>query len=183
MIITDVIWILIESLNALGKAWIGITLHSARNVRPDLLSMLSFVLVFWRKVLILKLFHTMTPFATPWGESLLKTLWEKEKMLLTSIFSFSQNVFFPIEHLKIAQWNCHLQMLSIWTRLQFCILVKALNYCTISMLFLFFVFVEDNATMSSKRYLKYFVLYCVQNRGSKPCLTQFLNDFCCYDIT
>ena len=28
---------------------------------------------------------------------LLKTLWEKEKMLLTSIFSFSHNVFLPIK--------------------------------------------------------------------------------------
>ena len=27
--------------------------------------------------------------------SLLKTLWEKEKMLVTSIFSFSHNVFYP----------------------------------------------------------------------------------------
>ena len=29
--------------------------------------------------------------------SLLKTLWEKEKMLVTSIFSFSHNVFYPIK--------------------------------------------------------------------------------------
>ena len=29
-------------------------------------------------------------------KSLLKTLWEKKKMLVTSIFFFSQNVFYPI---------------------------------------------------------------------------------------
>ena len=29
---------------------------------------------------------------------LLKTLWEKEKMLVTSIFSFSHIVFYPIQH-------------------------------------------------------------------------------------
>ena len=32
-------------------------------------------------------------FQQPWEKSLLKTLWEKEKMLVTSIFSFSHNVF------------------------------------------------------------------------------------------
>ena len=31
------------------------------------------------------------------GTSLLKTLWEKEKMLVTSIFPFSHNIFFPIK--------------------------------------------------------------------------------------
>ena len=33
----------------------------------------------------------------PWERSLLKRLWEKEKLLLTSIFSFSNNVFYPIK--------------------------------------------------------------------------------------
>ena len=32
------------------------------------------------------------------GDSLLKTLWEKEKLLVTSIFSFSHNVFNPMAH-------------------------------------------------------------------------------------
>ena len=31
--------------------------------------------------------------------SLLKTLWEKEKLLVTSNFSFSHNVFYPFEKL------------------------------------------------------------------------------------
>ena len=29
---------------------------------------------------------------------LLKTLWEKKKMLVTSIFFFSHNIFYSIEH-------------------------------------------------------------------------------------
>ena len=32
-------------------------------------------------------------FKQPWGRGFLKTLWEKEKMLVTSIFSYSHNVF------------------------------------------------------------------------------------------
>ena len=31
------------------------------------------------------------------GKSLLKTLWEKKKMLVTSIFFFSQNVYYPMK--------------------------------------------------------------------------------------
>ena len=31
-------------------------------------------------------------------KSLLKTLWEKKKMLVTSIFFFSHNVFYPMKH-------------------------------------------------------------------------------------
>ena len=34
-------------------------------------------------------------FLRVWNSSLLKTLWENEKMLVTSIFSFSHNVFYP----------------------------------------------------------------------------------------
>ena len=34
-------------------------------------------------------------FRHPWETSLLKTLWEKEKLLATSNFSFSHNVFYP----------------------------------------------------------------------------------------
>ena len=33
----------------------------------------------------------------PEEKSLLKTLWEKEKMLVTSIFSFPHNVFYHIK--------------------------------------------------------------------------------------
>ena len=50
----------------------------------------------------------------PWKSSLLKTLWEKEKMLVTSIFSFSHNIFFSVNQL--------LQILSFETVLKFCLL-------------------------------------------------------------
>ena len=33
-------------------------------------------------------------FKDPEGRKLLKTLWEKEKMMISSIFSFSHNVFY-----------------------------------------------------------------------------------------
>ena len=36
-------------------------------------------------------------FKRPWVKIPLKTLWEKEKMLVASIFSFSHNVFNPIK--------------------------------------------------------------------------------------
>ena len=40
------------------------------------------------------LYHTMSTFDGPEKDRLLKTLWEKEKMLVTSIFFFSHNVFY-----------------------------------------------------------------------------------------
>ena len=36
-------------------------------------------------------------FWRPWETSLLKTLWENEKLLVTSNFSFSHSVFYPFE--------------------------------------------------------------------------------------
>ena len=59
-------------------------------------------------------------------KKLLKTLWEKEKMLVTSIFSFSHNIFYPIkESLHCCSYlNCCLQLLSIWTSTKYCHLVK-----------------------------------------------------------
>ena len=44
----------------------------------------------------LTLSHTDPTFNDLENRSFQKTLWEKEKMLVTSIFSFSNNVFFPI---------------------------------------------------------------------------------------
>ena len=41
--------------------------------------------------------HTMTSFDVSGKEAFLKTLWEEEKMLVTSIFSFSHNVFYSIK--------------------------------------------------------------------------------------
>ena len=44
--------------------------------------------------------NTVTPFDAPGKQSLLKTLWEKEKLLVTSNFSFSQSVFYPSKELS-----------------------------------------------------------------------------------
>ena len=41
----------------------------------------------------------MTLFDAPVKKSLLKTLWEKEKLLVMSNFSFSHSVFYPFEEL------------------------------------------------------------------------------------
>ena len=51
-------------------------------------------------------------------------MWEKEEMLVTRIFFFSNNVFCII-HDKFCHLDylCHLQMLSIWTGLKdFCLI-------------------------------------------------------------
>ena len=50
------------------------------------------------KIHCLTLYYTITTFNDPHTGSLLKTLWEKEKMLVTSIFSFSHNVFHPSQY-------------------------------------------------------------------------------------
>ena len=66
--------------------------------------------------------------------SLLKTLWEKEKLLVTSNFSFSHSVFYPkrtLCHFHQLQ-NCRLQPLSVWKSLKFVVWekVKALLHTT-----------------------------------------------------
>ena len=43
-------------------------------------------------------------FLRPLGPGLLKTLWEKEKMLVTSIFSFFHNVFYHTKKEKSQFW-------------------------------------------------------------------------------
>ena len=54
----------------------------------------------------LKFSHKFNPFPNkPWflrvySTSLLKTLWEKEKLLVTSNFSFSHSVFYPSKELS-----------------------------------------------------------------------------------
>ena len=65
----------------------------------------------------------------PWflrvcSTSLLKTLWEKEKLLVTSNFSFSLSVFYPFVELFvifIKIQNCRLQTLSVWKTLKFAV--------------------------------------------------------------
>ena len=54
-------------------------------------------------------------FQLPWKRGLFKTMWEMEKMLVTSIFSFFHNVFYPSPY-QISMFDshlfCRLQMLS-----------------------------------------------------------------------
>ena len=81
--------------------------------------------------LLVNCFHTITSFKR---KEFLKTLWEKEKMLVTSIFSFSKNVFYPIK----VRFPCFsnilfcLQMSSIPTTLKFCHLSKNLTLSQIT---------------------------------------------------
>ena len=69
----------------------------------------------------------MTSFDAPWETSLLKTLWEKEKLLvITSNFSFFHNVFYQLRELfaiYIKFKIVSLLTVSIWTSLKFCRLV------------------------------------------------------------
>ena len=61
-------------------------------------------------------------FLRVWSASLLKTLWEKEKLLVTSNFSFSHSVFYMfVKHsaIFINFWNCRLLTLSVWESLKF----------------------------------------------------------------
>ena len=74
--------------------------------------------------------HTIMTFNIPIVESFKKTLKEKEKMLVTSIFSCSHNVFrpsriifkFPVTFVLSSA------MPSIWTSLQFCCFVRHLSF-------------------------------------------------------
>ena len=70
------------------------------------------------------------------GRRLLKIFWEKEKMLVTSIFSFSQHVFYNTTKKSILESHlfCHLQMLLIWTSVKFHCLVKGLILIEVSFL-------------------------------------------------
>ena len=43
-----------------------------------------------------------------WERNLFKTLWEKEKMLVTSIFSFSHNVFYIIKDRNYHRHLCYI---------------------------------------------------------------------------
>ena len=95
------------------------------------------------KSLFLTLYHIITAFNGPVQEAFLKTLWEKEKMLVTCKRGpFENNVgkgenagnqhflLFPecfllfLKQISLFQlhWFCRLQMLSIWTSLKFCYL-------------------------------------------------------------
>ena len=68
------------------------------------------------------LYHTIQSFNDPEEETFRKHCGEKEKMLVTSIFSFSHNGFYCIKD-KFCHFSnrliCCLRMLWIWTSLKF----------------------------------------------------------------
>ena len=85
------------------------------------------------KIVLCNLFN---PFPNkPWflwiySTSLLKTLWEKEKMLVTSIFSFSHSVFYSIRkinhhfsNIQLVVCKCfqfgHVRNSVVWERVKF----------------------------------------------------------------
>ena len=81
-----------------------------------------------------------------------KTLWEKEKLLVTSNFSFFHIVFYPIRHLFFfhfeCTWNCRLQFVSFWTCLKSSRLVigytkpcPTITSVSFKLLYLFFIHV------------------------------------------
>ena len=75
----------------------------------------------------LTVYHTI-PLLTTQKTSLSKTLWEKENILVTSIFLLFPQCFLPFpKQIPIFQscLICHLQTLSIWTSPEFFHLVKS----------------------------------------------------------
>ena len=76
----------------------------------------------------LTLSQTSLGFLHVCNTSLLITLWEKEKLLVTSNFSFSHSVFFPLGQFLLFLLNCRVQSLSILKILKFVVWerVKAL---------------------------------------------------------
>ena len=78
--------------------------------------------------------------------SLLKPLWEKEKLLVTSNFSFSHTVFRPVRELSprfIKFKNCRLQTLSVWKSLKFVVWER------VNMSFIHAFLLDDPNTVSS----------------------------------
>ena len=83
-----------------------------------------------RKIIVIWKNDQLNPFPNnPWflrvcSTSLLKTLWEKEKLLITSNSSFSHSVFYSLgwtycQFHRIG--NCRLLTLSVWKSLKFVI--------------------------------------------------------------
>ena len=67
--------------------------------------------------------------------SLLKTLWEKEKLLVSSNFSFSHSVFYPFEELFAIFIKVRifcLQTLSVWKSLKFVVWERDISEFRIS---------------------------------------------------
>ena len=77
-------------------------------------------------------------FKQHWRTRLLKTLWAKEKMLVTSIFSFSRCFLSISKGISVFKLHlfCCLQTLSIWSSLKICHLVKSYSKIFMCQLFI-----------------------------------------------
>ena len=67
----------------------------------------------------LTLYHTILTFNNPEKQTFLKTLWKKEKMLVSNIFSFSNNVLYSFSHSVLYSSQIKFQFLS---HIFFCLL-------------------------------------------------------------
>ena len=81
----------------------------------------TFACTLWIPDIIIP-FPDSDSFWRPWKTSLLKTLWEEEKLLVTSNFSFSHSVFYPFGQLsaiyvKFETVVC--KLFSVWKSLTF----------------------------------------------------------------
>ena len=94
--------------------------------------------------------------------SLLRTLWEKKKLLVTSNFSFSPSVFYPFGELStiFIKSEIVIHKLFQFERVNNLLFGKG---SILSQTSLVVAFVEDNAATSSIRYFENHVSYFVQN--------------------
>ena len=62
--------------------------------------------------------------------SLLKTLWEKEKLLVTSNFSFFHSVFYPFKDISaiFIKFEIVVSKLSVWKSLKFVVRVRVKRF-------------------------------------------------------
>ena len=83
---------------------VEIFLHHWKKRKCWLPAFSHFLTMFSKAVFLNPFSHKlMTPFDAPWETSLLKTLWEKEKLLVMSDFFFSDSVFY-LGPARVAQW-------------------------------------------------------------------------------
>ena len=94
---TEFVWLCKDSME--NSLWLGVFISTKWIVS------LRIIYVFWKtgsppEIWIVNSFPNKPWFLRVCNPSLLKTLWEKEKLLITSNFSFSHSVFYPLEELS-----------------------------------------------------------------------------------
>ena len=79
-------------------------------------SMICFLLMLsiWTFYFLVNLFQNKPWFLHVCSKSHLKTLWEKEKLLVTSNFSFSHNVFYPFGKLSAIFIKCEIVVCKVF---------------------------------------------------------------------